>query len=260
MNYITQLEKMYAFKNILHAPLYQNCMHCTSCWHGAEHRKLSDKVDHEGLINTHLYKPWIGSAFETKRILVIAQNMNNYGGYEAQEKLIRWGKVQLAQGKKKLFKSPTYSGTLLYHRVGAYLISMLKKEGMSFSPFINGYPAGKEIAAVYEHVAMTNIIKCSLTDERSNPTGAMWENCGRHVLLEEMKILKPTSLLIIGKEVLKALNGTVFDTPLNINYSPSVISDIASINGLATRFINVIHPAAFGGSSHKLVKGVYDLS
>ena len=61
---------------------------------------------------------------------------------------------------------------------------------------------GPNVAALWERIAYLQAVKCSPVDGRTgSPTGTMRENCPPRYLLEELRILDPTCLLVLGKGV-----------------------------------------------------------
>lgn len=63
----------------------------------------------------------------------------------------------------------------------------------------DGYPEPKDVAAAFEWIAFTEHVKCAPRGGKSKPTVAMWERCGAHILREELLLLEPEHILVLGQ-------------------------------------------------------------
>ena len=188
-------------------PLCDTCIHSSECYKGFENRKPS--LTHPEW--SYLSVPWIGANYNKNKIAVLGINPNEDGGLDQLYKLIDCAKGELSEGITKVNfgyvyeNGKKYKGTFLWHRMAAYtkvVRSALSCEKgdiyteQSLMEMKNFDP--KSISDEFDNMTYLNHIKCSPLGELSKPTNMMWENCGKHILLEELKIIRPGWLIVFG--------------------------------------------------------------
>lgn len=166
----------------------------------------------------------------------------------------------LKEKKRVRFGNPyqKYAGTLLFHRMGIYSALIAQARGLTVQLDKEGLPTQNEVVRAFEFLAYTNHIKCSpANDERSKPNWRMWEQCGAFILKQEMLLLQPEVLLILGtsdnqnqfvNKVLDSNNTTKKTPPVG-----KIEVKQGSFNGQPINLVIVPHPSAKGGSAKQLM-------
>ena len=78
-------------------------------------------------------------------------------------------------------------------------IIFIEKNNLLDCKWDGDYPSKEEICKAYDYIAISNAIKCSPCDnKRSRPTYSMWDNCPSYILKQEIEILKPKTILVLG--------------------------------------------------------------
>ncbi|MHC1693998.1 MAG: hypothetical protein AB9835_01710 [Eubacteriales bacterium] len=201
------LIEIYKKKQILNkdanaVPMCDYCELSDQCYLGCEHRKPS--LTHPEW--SHISVPWIGKEYQKNRIAVLGMNPNEDGGLDQLDILINAAVRELLHGRMKINfgyvfdsgdrKGQKYADSLLWHRIPAYVKAL--KAGLvcfdgdlcvesSMMDTKNFTP--QLVADEYDSLAFINHVKCSPLGDRSAPTNKMWELCGKHILLEELRIL-----------------------------------------------------------------------
>ena len=243
--------------NIAEINLQNKCKFCDDCWSKIGHRKWTDEVlknytDRDKPINISF--PWIGRFYEKYKILVIGVNMNGYGGYDAFKLLVDYAISELKVGKKKLFKSKDYPGTLYYHRLLSYASILLEKYKIVEETKDGLFPNKETLIKTFDFISITNSIKCSPRGERGKPTNEMWNNCPTYILKEELKILKPKTVLILGKsDNYKYFKNNVLDELILEKRTNKIISGKGRLNSNELEYFIIPHPASFGGTSPSIL-------
>jgi hypothetical protein len=242
------------------------CPKASLCWAGLA-------VTHqppEGTDASELSAPWIGSAYDAGRTVIVLENLRNYGGFdlriEASKGMRFLGRVahyQLAEGRRRLFGSKTYRGTDVWPRALAYAAIWLDSVGVLAKTGPTEVVSSAALSAAQDHVAIVQHVKCSPRTPGSEQTPAMWENCGRLVLADELAILRPARLLVLGtgdnaramrEHVLKGPAGQRRQVTATVGSRSRAITlmTIDSTWG-PVEVVVAPHPAGQGGNSRKLL-------
>src|SRR4030042_3727589 len=179
-------------------PLHQRCEKAEKCWSKAQERRPNE-LDYWNSI----YAPYFGAKYEETRLLVVAENMNECGGWNAIDELVRDAKKEIFDGHSRVrFGNPwkTYRGSYLWHRLGAYGAAFAERLDVlkDILWLKNGFPSFPDVCKGFDYLAYTNHVKCSPKGSRSKPTGEMWDNCGRHILPREIELADPSFILVLG--------------------------------------------------------------
>lgn len=256
-NYKSELDKFYSLIRVLNVPLEKKCKFSRECWTGIEDRMQNDDVEGDDGEEhfSHLYIPWIGSKYDVIKLLVIGINMNNYGGYRAEEYLAEGATKEILEGHRKIrFGNPDYAGTFYWHRIPAYVVLFLEKEKLLTAKWEeDDFPSNEDVSLAFKYFAITNQIKCSPIGNRSKPTYQMWGNCGNFILREEIKIIKPHKILICGKDNFDYFNKNVLDKPCNLKQYNLAYKGFGEINSQLIEIYKVPHPTSFGGNSVEIM-------
>lgn len=237
--------------------LHQVCKHHDSCWEGAENR-FPPKGDEW----SNIARPWTGNRYSELRLLVLGINLNGYGGLDALTELTEEAREGIATGLRKIrFHSDysDYQGSLLWHRLGCYAATIAEYKGITSLDWgDDGYPSAQDVSQAYNFIAFTEHIKCSPAGYNSAPTVSMWENCGTHVLREEIRVLKPSYLLILGKSNnAYYVDENVLDAGFQKKEQFGQIQ-LASgkIEGEYVLIFIVPHPSAYGGAAGSIIDDI----
>lgn len=229
--------------------LHTNCPNCDICWKTAKNR-MPKPTDNFWTIT----KPWVGDKYQTKRILIVGENMNEYGGYEGAVDLTNWAREQIENGAIKTFKSKTYSGSFVFHRMASYATTILYHKKILVSKYNNIWPNQKDVSKAFEYIAFTNQIKCSPIGQKSEQTSEMWEKCGKFILKGEIRILEPEIIIILGtSDNFNNFNLRVMDSPISLKWNGKIGFGIGELNNKNTEIYVVPHPASFGGNSKEII-------
>lgn len=163
------------------APLHEACRHCAKCW-ADEEPDARPAPDSAGIA-----LPWIGRDYGGDRIAVAGINLYEYGGLFAQ-----WWIYQDVQEMMATFKR--YKGSMLPYAVGTYVSALLHRDG----PDQFREPSALDAAKAWERIAFMELVKCSPARGRSAPNEQMWANCLGTYFLDELHLLEPRSLIVMG--------------------------------------------------------------
>lgn len=164
-------------------PLYQACRHCESCWHPVPDEAYPDPLKAEIAV------PWIGSSYSVDRICALAVNPNKYsplGGHW----WITGGHVRDLLLGKKPFGGFAYGA-------GSYLAAMTAS--LRGAPLEDESPSLDTVAQAWHSVAFQESVKCAPEAGRGTATAPMWENCPSTYILDELQLLQPRVLVLIGR-------------------------------------------------------------
>jgi hypothetical protein len=138
--------------------------------------------------------------------LVVGENLYDDGGPDEIRSLVRVAQRELEAGRKRVTFGAEYRGSLLWHRVGCFASILAEHEKILLTTKDpHGVPVGNDVSNAWNYVAFCEHVKCSPARDSQNPykdrcnaTNEMWQRCGGHVLREEIQILKPNYLLVLG--------------------------------------------------------------
>lgn len=227
--------------------LHKDCPNCNICW-----KNVRDRMPEHDFWT--IAKPWIGKHYKRTRLLVIGENMNDYGGYDAAINLVNCSKEEIKKGHIKTLKKTDYSGTFLFHRLASYSTAILKKENAIDCKDYAIWPEAIDNYKSFDYLSFTNQIKCSPFGQKSEQSNEMWQNCGNFILKKEIEILQPKNILILGKsDNYNYFNSYIPDEKINLNWNGSIGIGLVKINGRKTKLYVVPHPASFGGNNKQIM-------
>lgn len=229
-------------------PLHRYCPRREMCW-----RDVREGFPPEDA-SSHAPRPWVGSAYNELKLLVVGINLNWDGGYGELIDLVRDAQSELRRGRKKHFMKPTYGGTLFYHRAASYAVVFLEHAGLVRATWGNDrLPSNDDCASALEFIALSEHVKCSPHWYRSVPTEGMWQTCGRYVLRVEIKLLKPAMLLVMGSVNAEKLRDGVLDKFFAGDAHRQVKSGQGRVEEVSFRVFEVPHPAQGAGISRDII-------
>ncbi len=241
------------------------CPQSQQCWP----RLLAADVPGADMDQSELSPPWIGPRYRDGETAIVLENLRNYGGFDLRvdatkgmRKLGWLARQQLGEGRRRLFGGGTYRGTDVWPRALAYAAIWLDALGVLPAGGAKGAPSPAVLSAALEHVAILQHVKCSPKSAKSEQSAAMWQRCGRHVLADELAILRPLRVLVLGTgdnarameaHVLRGASSVVGRGTIPVGGRQLAItrSTTATPWG-AVDLLVAPHPAGKGGNSRKL--------
>lgn len=169
-------------------PLFTDCDRCSDCWTAGD--KRPDVGDPAGIA-----VPWVGPGYKKSRLCVAGLNGNKYGNLGATWWITKCD-IEARRGHAEWAGEPTSVHPFYPHT--ARFIAGLLTETSDFDP--NAPVVGSECADLWDSVSFLEAVKCSPhSGSRGSPTPAMVENCPPRYLRQELMVLKPQVLLVVGK-------------------------------------------------------------
>ena len=236
-------------------PIHQVCSHRERCWEGSNDRFPPDDEE-----SSHISRPWVGPRYEELRLATIGVNLNGYGGLDALVDLTEEAKEKISDGWRKVrfgAEYKDYSGSFLWHRLGSYSTAFAEFFDLIKATWgDDGYPEVEDVSSAFDFIAFLEHIKCSPIGENSKPTAAMWENCGAHILRQELLLLKPAHILVLGtSDNSSNLHDMVFDSGWqDCVQIGEVLRAKGKIGGSPVTIWVVRHPTSYGGASNSIVQ------
>jgi len=273
------LLKLYVERGVaraVNAPghLPTTCPRAVVCWKGVP----DERRPAMGHPASELSPPHIGDLFVASRVVVLLENLREYGGFDfavqqatrGMRYLTRCAAVGLARGSKVLFRGGGYAGSRVWHQALSYAACWLRSRGsMTFGMTAPGSVPARAVAETLRHVALAQHVKCSPIGARSEQTAGMWQECGRYVLAGELAVLAPKALLVVGTgenasavrtHLLPVLDERCArDVRIGSRVSSIALEGRSSPSLGAVAVLFVPHPAAPGASSHALIDAVDQL-
>jgi hypothetical protein len=225
-----------------------------------------------------LSAPHVGRRYKEARLLVLLENLFDYGGFDlgpnatvGMRFLADHARTGFGQGHKVLFRGDGYSGTRVWYQATAYAGAWLAQLGLLEAKWVGrGELAGANLADALDLVAFAQHVKCSPAGARSHQNAAMWSECGRHVLAEELDVLRPERLLVVGtgdnagavrEHVLPGDATVICRKTVKVGRRTVLLQREERITraGGRVEVVCVPHPAMPGGASRALVEAVREL-
>ncbi len=221
----------------------------------------------------------IGPRYRAGRLVLVLENLRDFGGWDLHESGaasgMRWlaslARIDWTGGRRRLFrtKAAGHGGTGVWAQAVSYAATWLATTGLIARSWPGDVVPTKVLAETIDHVAMVQHVKCSPLGSRSNPNDSMWVECGRYVLRDELAILRPARLLVIGSHhnagamrarVLSGKTYAVDERTVMLGTRRAVLRlERGELSGHPVDMVVVQHPASPGGTSRKLVEAFRDL-
>lgn len=165
-------------------PLKRICAHGVDCWDDNEPRCPE---------RAGVSAPWIGDRYADRRICVIGMNFDDWGGLNGHWEATAWHIEAMRHGQ------PGKNGTLFAAGAMSYVAAV--DAAMDGDLSVHWEPAPYvQLADMWQSCAFLQTVKCSPAGNRSNPYAAMFQNCPSFLLREELEILAPEVVLVLGRE------------------------------------------------------------
>lgn len=200
---LLRFRTLYSSKGLLRngrpEPLCDVCPKSKACWpkHEAKtQRRPKPKPSLEDNENGSVFLPWIGPKYEPGGVVVVAINPN-VAANEDTDLLLehaitwKWHVDGLREGKTSNGNSRFASGAM---RSAAALLDAIDGQ-----PVMDRRQPEELIDAVFR-TARLQAVKCIPKRENSKPYPAMWQHCPSLLLGDELDILRPRSILVLGEK------------------------------------------------------------
>jgi hypothetical protein len=205
---LVRFRTLYSSKGLLRegrpAALCDVCANKNECWPkdaGKTRRRPKPKRSLEDNENGGVFLPWIGPKYEAGGVVVLAINPN-VAANDDTDLLIEhaitwdWHVDGLRQGKVSNANSRFAFGAM---RSAAALLDAIAGEP------VKDRRKPEELADAVRRTARLQAIKCIPRRVNSEPYSAMWDHCPSLLLRDELNILRPRKLLVLGKDPAKAV-------------------------------------------------------
>lgn len=180
--------------------LYDCCPDAGECWAGAEHRVSRNARLEGGGEDGSIFWPFVGRGYRPGGVCVVGWNINHDGEewYGLQEEFViaDYDRARLGGG----WRANEWRSMFAYRSLSA---------GIAVADSLDGADpvdelAPESLAEGMQRLSRLQSVKCVPRGDRSNPEPAMTDLCPRRYLVEELAILRPAALVILGEN---ALNG-----------------------------------------------------
>lgn len=168
-------------------PLYDVCPNRESCWQGAA-RPPAERAG--------LSVPWVGREYTKWRICVVGLNFNNYGGLEAHWRVCESHVRAMSDGKDGKNGRFFARGAMSYARAVELSMSRALAQGWDGEP-------PQALARSWHRCAFLQAVKCAPVGNRSRPTRHMCSTCPPYLLADEIEILAPRVVILLGRTQLR---------------------------------------------------------
>lgn len=205
---LLRFRNLYSVKGVLRdgrpEPLCDVCPNSEACWPKQEaktQRRPKPKPSLEDNENGSVFLPWIGPKYEPGGVVVVGINPNVAANDDTDlllEHAItwKWHVDGLREGKASNGNSRFAFGAM---RSAAALLDTTDGQ-----PVKDRRKAEELIDAVFR-TARLQAVKCIPKRQNSKPYPTMWERCPSLLLGDELDILRPRSILVLGKDPTNAV-------------------------------------------------------
>lgn len=188
---VSALLELYADRGLLpldrDEPLYDVCPNRESCWHGA----ARPPAEQAGIA-----VPWVGTEYEEWRICVVGLNFDNYGGLAAHWRVCDSHIRAMKDGKPGKNGRFFAAGAMSYARAVELSMSRSLASGWEGAP-------PQALAGSWDRCAFLQAVKCAPVGNRSRPTSVMCCKCPHFLLGDEIEILAPRVVILLGRSQLR---------------------------------------------------------
>jgi len=204
----SQFDRIYKTLKVNKGKLRYCCENSKACWSPNTNEKLRIRY-RQGFLTY----PYIGEDYHTNGIVVICTNHRDNHHEDNNNTIYKLYKHKKDHRYICDILRKSAEPHVFYKNTAKYIKALLYDEIVQDTANWDGY---KDIL---KEIVLVQAIKCnpcrpSVSNKRQNqPTGQMWNNCPKHILLKELEKIKPRYILILGidghykkLESLKALN------------------------------------------------------
>lgn len=207
-----------------------HCPNRRACWPAEVDPKCPDRAG--------IAMPWLGDDYLENRIVVVGMNLHDWGGLDAHLRVCRDHIRQLRLGRTGKDSRAFATGAMTY--VDAISRSMAG-ETLSADP----RPGRSVLADHWHKVAFAEAIKCAPPTVASAPYPEMFKLCPPAFLLEELRILRPRVVLVLGRSKVRDPVRELLQVEWGVSPG-SLERDAFKIDGVRSELISANHPSRPG--------------
>lgn len=214
--------------------LSRECARCGTCWRSGTSERPATEYDAVAL-------PWIGEHYDTERILVVGMNFDKYGGLLGHWEICGGHVGEMREGRRGHNGHPYAARSM--SAVRAVRDSRTGDLAPGWEP-----PPNRDLAEEWSAVAYLQAIKCAPWRARSTPCAAMFRECPELLLMEELKILRPRFILLMGRSKLRDPVRTLLLSRADLVYGCSAGSmerDRLTLFGEYAEIVCLNHPSSW---------------
>jgi len=158
--------------------------------------------------------PWIGADYADDRILVVGTNFNSWGGLGSHWDTCRSHIDAMRAG------GPGKNGGLYSARAMSAVRAV--RDGRA-GHLVEGWqpPPNADLADEWQSVAYLQGVKCAPTTVRSKPFDDMYVECPSLTLMTELRILRPSVVIVFGRSRLRNGIRPVLEREADMTYGSS---------------------------------------
>lgn len=150
--------------------------------------------------------PWVGEYYESDRVALLTLNFrsSDIEATVALEYLAAWHtRESLKRGRKRDPHSDSVFGYTSL-ATAAVVLASLRKE-----PLV-AEPEPRLLTATMERIVRLQLVKCTPVEsvvDRASPSKRMCRNCPPRFLWDELALLRPQVLVVMGRDAYREMNG-----------------------------------------------------
>lgn len=240
--------ELYARRGVVDAkggdlPLFRICPNRRTCWSEAE-RAATDEYP-KSLDNAGVAAPWLGSRFVERRIVMVGINFNDYGGLGAHWHICRSHQDHQRRGQRG------HDGRPFGFAAAAYVRAVVAALESRLVDVREPPTDPREVADAWDDCAFVEAVKCSPDRRAGEPYAPMFPNCTDLLLLDELALLAPAVVVVLGRSELREHVRRLFKQHDGLEWGmhpnlPSLERDQLRLNGQRAELISVNHPGSRG--------------
>lgn len=218
-------------------PLCRICPNHMPCWAQRGSDDEYPDVDKAGIS-----APFIGADYDARRICIVAINLKGGGGL--QDVWYTSGLHINAQraGRKSFDNRPFAYAMVTYARL---------VEGSLDGEMPDDWrdPEPEALVSTWDSCAFVEAVKCAPKTHRGQPYTPMYAECPPFLLIEELKILAPRVVLLLGRGPLRDAVRPLLDVewdsyPAALAHPGSIERDKFKLNDRPVELFSCNHPAS----------------
>jgi hypothetical protein len=234
------LMRLYSDRGLLDVtnpqPLCEICPNAEPCWNTAR----------DALREGEMCLPWIGPRYKAGGVAIVAVNPN-LATEDASELLLEhW--ISYDRHIATLRRGDEYDERSRF-AYGAYRSAAALLDALAGERVVRRRP--EELADAVLSTARLQAVKCVPKRASSTPTSDMWRHCPGMLLADELDVLRPGAVLVLGSKArgqLETLGGFEYDARCR---SEAVWRGLLRRDGWQAQIYGVAHPGARQGVAQR---------
>lgn len=205
---LRELIKLYERKGLLPdgtpSRLCDCCPHRKECWTGSGRTRPKREGE-----NGSVMLPWIGRRYRPGRSVAVVAVNPNIGPTDETDIFMEYGIGWEHHYRGLTQNERCHQGSWFAYR--ALRSAAALQDAINDRPIKDREP--RQLIETLHRTARLQAVKCVPRDTSSQPTGGMWRRCPPFLLLDELDLLRPAALLVLGTKasgVASKLDGFVW--------------------------------------------------